>query len=781
MTALEQDARTERASERTVDLVRRTVPAGERVLVVTRGDDALLAVGDAVGMHFPQADDGSWLGYNPATGGEAVAHLELLREGGARYFVLPTWALWWLDYYDELHRYLDSACSLVAFDEVGGLVFLLERPGPTDTRVSVSPVLPPPVAKKTSRAKRRASAGPLQLTTNEPIEVHLTVTDDRSYLLSGTIVGTETPSARAVLVAVEFVDGEGQAIPGPYRHLARSARDDIGWYRYLPTTAGGSVSPFACLLEPPGRSTMVRLQFRAWDRAVDDVLFLGGQPVVEPITGPALGRRIASGDADADSLRMLARLQLAEGRLSDHAETLRELALVSGSEQATAAYTRAVGTLRELDTEWLPEVPGRSAAAPTAHETIQPCHLFKVSYPFESTGGAIRNLNVVRSQRELGLAPYVVTPLGYPASHGRDDFSDEHDVEGVRHVHLRMPGDSTSLPLDRRLTLDAVATAAVIRRRGADLIHAASGFRGYELALKGIALARHFDLPLVYEVRSLHEHLWGSPRLHDKLTREWTRLRIAQENRCMAEADAVVTISNAMAAVLVERGVPEWKITVVPNAVDIGVFEVAGPDVDLKQRLGIAVDAPIVGYISNISHREGHDVLLRGFAEVARARPDVRCLLVGEGPDRPSMERLTRSLGIRDRVVFTGEVDHRDIHRYYSLIDLFVVPRRPDYAADHVTPLKPYEALALERAMIVADLPSLREIVGAEERGLLFRPGDERDLARRIDELLASPARRRRLGTAGRTWIQQERTWDRNAERYLDLYRSLLDDRQCTR
>lgn len=774
MTAVHDALSAADTTDRTVAMVRRTVPRGERVLVVTRGDDALLVGEDTIGLHFPQADDGAWLGYHLATGDEVVAHLEVLRDRGARYFVLPSWALWWLAYYDELHRYLERACTLVAFDEVGGVVYHLERPTPTDTRISLTPVLPPPMAEKTERAKRSGPAGALELTTRTSIEARFEVADDLAYLLTGTIVGTETPSPRAALVAVEFHDGEGQPVPGPYRHLSLSSREDIGWYQYIPTTAEGSLHAFSFLLEPPARATEVRLRFRKWDRALADDLYLAEHPALAPITAPELHER-AAGAGDAEALQTLSRLQVSEGRLSDHTTTLERLALLTGTEQARAALRRASGMLRELDPAWLPDLPGRSSVRATT-AAVRPCHLFKVSYPFESSGGAIRNLNVVRSQRALGLDPYVVTPLGYPASHGADDVGSDHEIDGVRHILLPVSGDDPALPLDRRLTLDAIATASVIRRNGADLIHAASGFRGYELALKGIALARHFSIPLVYEVRSLHEHLWGSPRVRDKLAREWTQLRIAQENRCMAEADAVVTISVAMRDVLVDRGVPAEKITIVPNAVDVEAFPVTEPDRSLKARLGLPIDAPTVGYISNVSHREGHDVLLRAFAEVARTRADVRCLIVGDGPELANMERLASSLGVHDRVVFTGEVDHGDIRAFYSIIDVFVVPRRPDYAADHVTPLKPFEALALERAMIVSDLPSLREIVGDEERGLLFRPEDSSELASKIVDLVDAPSRRRSLGTVGRRWILAERTWDRNALRYLELYRSLLGE-----
>jgi glycosyltransferase involved in cell wall biosynthesis len=131
---------------------------------------------------------------------------------------------------------------------------------------------------------------------------------------------------------------------------------------------------------------------------------------------------------------------------------------------------------------------------------------------------------------------------------------------------------------------------------------------------------------------------------------------------------------------------------------------------------------------------------------------------------------------VRDRLVTTGEVDHREIVRYYSLIDVFVVPRRSDYASDFVTPLKPFEAMALERPMVVADLPSLREIVGDHgERGLLFRPENPSHLAARIRDLARHRDHRLALGAAGREWILAGRTWAGNAQRYVELYGDLLD------
>ena len=72
------------------------------------------------------------------------------------------------------------------------------------------------------------------------------------------------------------------------------------------------------------------------------------------------------------------------------------------------------------------------------------------------------------------------------------------------------------------------------------------------------------------------------------------------------------------------------------------------------------------------------------------------------------LEELAESLGVADRVHFTGGVDHDEVTDYYSLIDVFVVPRTRERAAIHVTPLKPFEAMSLGIPVVVSDLPALR-------------------------------------------------------------------------
>lgn len=104
---LNEAARYRRTIHRIRGLVRAIVPPYVTVLVVSRGDEALLALDRRPAWHFPMAPDGRYAGHHPLNSAEAVAHLELLRDRGARFLVIPSTALWWLEYYDEFARHLE--------------------------------------------------------------------------------------------------------------------------------------------------------------------------------------------------------------------------------------------------------------------------------------------------------------------------------------------------------------------------------------------------------------------------------------------------------------------------------------------------------------------------------------------------------------------------------------------------------------------------------------------------------------------------------------------------
>jgi hypothetical protein len=98
------------------------------VIVVSKGDEALLELGDGRGgWHFPQDDDGVYAGYYPSGSAEALAHLEYLRERGGEFLLFPSSALWWLEHYGEFREHLEKQYRLLAHDNKSCLIFDLRK------------------------------------------------------------------------------------------------------------------------------------------------------------------------------------------------------------------------------------------------------------------------------------------------------------------------------------------------------------------------------------------------------------------------------------------------------------------------------------------------------------------------------------------------------------------------------------------------------------------------------------------------------------------------------
>ena len=102
------EASIQQANARLRGLIETVVPTGATVLVASRGDDDVVTLAHRQGWHFPRDDQGVWQGHYPADSTEAIAQVEDLRTQGAGYIVFPDAALWWLDHYDGLAKYLES-------------------------------------------------------------------------------------------------------------------------------------------------------------------------------------------------------------------------------------------------------------------------------------------------------------------------------------------------------------------------------------------------------------------------------------------------------------------------------------------------------------------------------------------------------------------------------------------------------------------------------------------------------------------------------------------------
>ncbi len=491
----------------------------------------------------------------------------------------------------------------------------------------------------------------------------------------------------------------------------------------------------------------------------------------------ALAERLAAVDpdpvaavaADPGAALLAARAKMALGHYAEAAPLLRAYIDARPEDPfALRVSRRAEGELRVRDPEWLPAITRQPSTGTPVRGRI--VHLITNSLPDTQAGYTLRAHEIALCQREAGLDPHMATRAGFPSGVGRVGAPLDEVVDGVPY-HRLAPDAPSDIPADLAIQATTDDLVALVERLRPALLHPASNHLNAQAALP---VARAYRIPLVYEVRGFLEESWLT-RAHAAAAETDRYLRTRDiETAVMQKADAVVTLSDTMCREIADRGVSADQIVVVPNAVDVDRFMPRAPSERLRRQIGLRSGVPVVGYVSSLTEFEGVGYLLQAVSILRSRGRKVHALVVGEGWHRDTLEVQAGRLGLDDgTAIFTGRVPRDEVADYFALIDAFVVPRTADRVSQLVTPLKPYEAMAMERAVVVSDVAALREIVTDGETGVVFRAEDALDLADRLEPLLDDPARRAKLGRAARAWVSANRTWRQNGERYRELYARL--------
>lgn len=383
--------------------------------------------------------------------------------------------------------------------------------------------------------------------------------------------------------------------------------------------------------------------------------------------------------------------------------------------------------------------------------------------PCTNAGYTVRTHRIALAQRDLGFGTRVVTRLGYPLNQGVGDARTRVDVDGVPY-HRLLPWWPSADPL-RAVAKSADLAGPLVEELRPSVLHAVSNHLNAAVALE---LGRRHGLPVVYEVRGFLEDSWLSRDPAHSESDDFYRLTRGLETRRMTEADAVVTLGEAMRAEIASRGVPMEKIFTVPNGVDEAFLEPLPDPGGLRDRLGIRAGATVVGLTSSFYGYEGIDTLIDAAALLRDKGAPVTLLLVGDGPERGALERRAAGHGVH--AVFTGRVPMESVRRFHAVLDVFAVPRRADRVCQLVTPLKPIEAMAGGIPVIASDVRALREIVEPGVTGELTVPEEPEAWAKCLEALAYSPERRHKIGQSAREWVRAERTWRAVAERYRAAY-----------
>lgn len=367
-------------------------------------------------------------------------------------------------------------------------------------------------------------------------------------------------------------------------------------------------------------------------------------------------------------------------------------------------------------------------------------HLYKDYFPVE---GGIENhiKQLAEAQAARGHAVSVLVT-------SRDGRTHTETINGVRVIFAARLATISSAPI-------SAAMFFLLRREQPNIVHLQFPYPWGEIANYFFGRAR--KTVMTYQ--------------SDIVRQKYLRVVYAPlMQRVLARVDAIIATSpNYIES---SRVLARWKpkCVAIPLGIDPQPFSNVDPRAaqDIRARLGIASDAPMLLFVGILRYYKGLNYLLAALPAIPRAR----LVIVGKGPMEREWKNLAHTLGIQDRLSFVTDVADADLPAYYAAADIFTLPSSERSEAFGLVQL---EAMAAGKPVVCTELGTGTSFVNADrETGFVVPARDPHALASAITRLIDDDALRARMGVAGRARVQQLFGLEKMVDRVIELYENLI-------
>jgi glycosyltransferase involved in cell wall biosynthesis len=272
-----------------------------------------------------------------------------------------------------------------------------------------------------------------------------------------------------------------------------------------------------------------------------------------------------------------------------------------------------------------------------------------------------------------------------------------------------------------------------------DILYTREQFTG--LFFKNFVLEIH-SLPK--KIKSIHKKIWGKAR-------------------------ALIVLTSFIKNKLVEAGVPENKILIAPDGVDLEKFDIDISKEEARKKFSLPSDKILIGYVGMLKTMEMSKGIDLAIEALKNLPGNIILVLVGGNKmDIDEYQNFASSLDLRDRVIFTGRVRHELILYYLKAFDILIAPF-PDieHYRFYMSPLKLFEYMASGVPIVTSDLPSIREILN-ENNAVLVEPNNPEILSEGIKKVLENYDFSAKISKQAFQDVQNY-TWKKRAERILEF------------
>ena len=237
--------------------------------------------------------------------------------------------------------------------------------------------------------------------------------------------------------------------------------------------------------------------------------------------------------------------------------------------------------------------------------------------------------------------------------------------------------------------------------------------------------------------------------------------------------DLYITVSEKDRQALLKSGLPENRIELIYNAVDVNVSAIPGNPEWLRQKFDLPSNSIICTAVGRLVPVKGYDVLINAVQKIASQVPQLFCLIVGEGESKEELSAQIREAGLEKRIRLLGYYDRQNAMSILKSSDIFVMPSRYEG-----TPIALLEAAALARPIVASDTGGIPELVKHEEHAFLTPPGDSESLAQGLLKLALDHDYAQMLGQKAQERICQHFNLEAQVNATWNAYRKALTNQR---
>jgi glycosyltransferase involved in cell wall biosynthesis len=308
-----------------------------------------------------------------------------------------------------------------------------------------------------------------------------------------------------------------------------------------------------------------------------------------------------------------------------------------------------------------------------------------------------------------------------------------------------------------------------------DLIHACSNYINPLVASR---ISKKLNIPCIYEIRGF----WDLTRLsYDPLWEQQDSFKEYSnfEYEAYKSVNYILTLNNQIKNEIINLGIDRNKFLVVPNGVNINKWIPSNININLSKKFN-PFNFTVFGYIGSTVEYEGIELLVYAANELKKNNKQFKLLIIGKGNTDNALitynniESLINKFNLHDCVKLIGQIDPILIPKYYSIIDIVCIPRLDKSVCELVTPIKIFEAMSMQKLLIVSDVNPLKEIINHGVTGIIHKKNNYKDLYTKMLYCINNQNIIKQISINSRDYVTKYHQWYKITDEIYKLYIKLI-------